>query len=58
VILAAFRDRYASRGFDRADANNLADTIERWLTDHICRIDVELRQSVPLEPDPSGGPRA
>jgi hemerythrin len=45
-ILTEFQQRYAVSGFDRADARNLVDTIDRWLADHICRIDVHLKQSV------------
>ena len=43
-VLATFRERYATRGFDSADARELVDTIDRWLVDHICRIDVRLKE--------------
>ena len=42
-FLAGFKQRYAVRGFDRTDARNLVDGIDRWLANHICRIDVHLR---------------
>ena len=46
-MLEEFNVRYAARGFDAADARNLVDTLEGWLADHICRIDVKLRPHVP-----------
>ena len=46
-MLEEFNLRYAERGFDAADARNLVDTLEGWLADHICRIDVKLRPFVP-----------
>ncbi len=45
-ILYGFRQRYAVSGFDPADARKLIDTIDRWLDDHICLIDVHLKQCV------------
>jgi len=45
-VLATFQQRYAASGFDRADARELVDTIDRWLVDHICRIDVRLKEYV------------
>jgi hemerythrin len=48
AVLAGFRDDYAAHGFDRDNARNLTDTVDRWLDDHICRIDVHLRESVAL----------
>ena len=41
--LAEFRRRYAAIGFDRTDARSLTAYIEQSLTDHICRIDIQLR---------------
>jgi hemerythrin len=46
-VLARFQQHYAAHGFDRDDALNLVDTIDRWLVDHIGRIDVHLKDSVP-----------
>lgn len=45
-ILSGFQQRYAASGFDRADAHSLVDTIDQWLADHVCRIDVQLRRCV------------
>lgn len=61
-VLAAFRQRYAANGFDRADARSLVDTIDRWLADHICGIDVQLkggwgsRERPPRAPDETTSP--
>lgn len=46
AVLAEFNERFAARGFDAADARSLVDTLEQWLADHICRIDVKLRDWV------------
>jgi hemerythrin-like metal-binding protein len=40
---AAFEARYATGGFDQADARALVDTIDTWLSGHICKIDVGLK---------------
>lgn len=45
-VLAEFKRRYEIRGFERADARELVDTIDRWLVDHICRIDARLKEHV------------
>jgi hemerythrin len=45
-VLSGFQQRYAARGFDRADARDLVDTMDWWLSDHIARIDVHLREYV------------
>ena len=42
-VMSGFRERFAARGFDRIEAHGLLDTIEHWLSDHICGIDVQLR---------------
>jgi len=46
-ILSGFRQRYAVMGFDRTDALALVGTLERWLANHISRLDVQLRACVP-----------
>ena len=38
-----FGERYGATGFVVADAQTLTDTIDRWLSDHICRIDIQLK---------------
>jgi len=45
-VLAGFRQRYAGSGFLAVDARELVDAVDRWLDDHICRIDVHLRDCV------------
>jgi len=45
-VLSGFQQRYAVSGFDHAVARDLLDTIDQWLGDHICRIDVHLKQCV------------
>jgi len=43
ATLTWFRERHRAVGFNRDDARNLVDTLDRWLVDHICRLDVRLR---------------
>ena len=45
-VLSGFQQRYAVSGFDRTDPRNLVDTVDQWLADHICRIDVRLKDYV------------
>jgi len=45
-VLSGFKQRYAVNGFDPVDARDLIDTVDRWLAEHICRVDVHLRQCV------------
>jgi len=45
-VLSGFRQRYAASGFDRTDARKLVDTIDRWLDDHICHVDIHLKRCV------------
>src|SRR5208283_1812414 len=45
-VLRRFDQRFAHDGFTVADARVLTDTIDRWLAEHICRIDVQLRDWV------------
>ena len=44
--LAEFQQRYAVSGYDRTDARRLVDTVDQWLDDHICHIDIHLKQCV------------
>jgi len=46
-VLADFHERYARAGFDRTDAFALMDTLERWLSNHISRLDVQLKACIP-----------
>jgi hemerythrin len=45
-VLSGFKKRYALVGYDSADARKLVDTIDMWLADHICNIDVHLKNCV------------
>jgi hemerythrin len=42
-FLKRFHERHAVAGFVPEDARELVDTLDRWLVDHICRIDVQLK---------------
>ena len=44
--LSGFKQRYATRGYDRADAWRLVDTTDKWLKSHICRVDIHLKRCV------------
>lgn len=37
---------YQNHGFQQTDARELIDTIDNWLQDHICCIDVHLKQCI------------
>ncbi len=45
-VLSDFRQRYERTGYDPVDARKFVDAVDRWLSEHICRIDVHLRQCV------------
>ncbi len=45
-VLSGFQKRYAVSGYDRADARKLVDTVDQWLDNHICRIDIHLKRCV------------
>ncbi len=47
--LDRFRARYDVSGFDRADAINLMQNIDDWLSKHICNIDIQLRDYVGID---------
>ena len=44
--LSGFHNRYHASGYDHAEASRLVDTLEQWLADHICRIDMHLKKCV------------
>ena len=44
--LSGFQRQYADQGYDSFEARKLVDTIDKWLSDHICNIDVHLRNCV------------
>jgi hemerythrin len=43
-MLTEYRRRYAGAGYEDADARNLVDGIDKWLADHICKTDLQLKQ--------------
>jgi len=44
--LSKFRERYAAIGYDYAEARRLVGTVDQWLDNHICHIDVHLKRCV------------
>jgi len=42
--LSEFQERYATSGYDHTDARRLVNTVDQWLDNHICRIDVHLKR--------------
>ena len=45
-ILAGFHQRFAVSGYDPADARRFVDTVDQWLADHICDVDIHLKRCV------------
>jgi hemerythrin len=46
ATLRDYQHRYATSGYQVADARELINTVDRWLDEHICQIDVHLRNCV------------
>ena len=44
--LSEFQERHAASGYNYNDARELVDTVDGWLENHICRIDVHLKHCV------------
>ena len=44
--LSGFQNRYSASGYDHAEASRLVDTLEKWLTNHICHVDIHLKKCV------------
>jgi len=44
--LSEFQERYAANGYNYNDARKLVGTVDGWLENHICRIDVHLKHCV------------
>ena len=44
--LSGFHQRYNASGYNYAEASRLVDTLEQWLADHICRLDMHLKKCV------------
>lgn len=45
-FVSGFRVRFEEQGFVPHDASNLIETLDEWLSEHIGRLDVRLRDSV------------
>ncbi len=45
-LLFEFQQLYSTNGYDQREAFKLIGILEQWLTDHICRIDVHLKNCV------------
>lgn len=50
AFVKRFTERHDSDAFDISDAQALTDTLDRWLSDHICRIDLQLRDWIDRPP--------
>ncbi len=46
ATLRDYQQHYAASGYLAAEARELVNTVDRWLDEHICRIDVHLRNCV------------
>ena len=44
--LSDFQQRFKQNGYNQTDARSLVDTMDLWLADHICNIDIHLRECV------------
>ena len=44
--LSGSHQRYNASGYNYAEASRLVDTLEQWLADHICRLDMHLKKCV------------
>ncbi len=44
--LAGFQQRYSDYGYDASEARRLTDTVDRWLAEHICKVDIHLKRCV------------
>ena len=45
-VLSSFQDRYAKTGYDARDAQILTETVQEWLSNHICDVDIHLKRCV------------
>jgi hemerythrin len=43
-VISWFQQEYKLRGFVEEDAHHIVDTIDWWLADHICTVDIQLKQ--------------
>jgi len=44
--LSVFQNRYCASGYNHEDASRLVVTLEQWLANHICRVDMHLKKCV------------
>lgn len=45
-VIAGFGQRYTAHGYRVDDARELLDSVDEWLSNHICRVDVHLKECV------------
>ena len=45
-VLSDFRRSYAANGYDLTVARELTDTVDQWLSSHICDVDIHLKRCV------------
>ena len=57
-VVRGFQRLYAASNYRAADARELVDTVDQWLAEHICGIDVQLKQCVSKQSDPRQEPGA
>jgi hemerythrin len=44
--LAHYKERYTGRGYNQEEAYQLMTSLEEWLDDHICAIDLQLKPCI------------
>ena len=44
-VLSGYQQRCSAKGFDHTDACSLVNTIDNWLSEHICGVDMQLKPS-------------
>jgi hemerythrin len=49
-VLQGYREQFAAGGYRADDARALVDAIDKWLDEHICRTDVQLKGYVRHSP--------
>lgn len=45
-VLGEFKRRHTEGGYSAENARRMIDTLDAWLVNHICTIDVQLREAV------------
>lgn len=46
AALSELQERYKAVGFDHLDAQRLVDFIDQWLAEHICGIDLQMKEHI------------